>query len=152
SFRPNARAQANIAWNPARRTLVMSGGLGGALDLMDSYEWNGTAWRPIVVTNPPIARGDFGAAASIDGAGVMIYGGTSPRTRSSVRKDRWVLRWDSGAASDRCDGTDVDGDGLVRCADPDCWWACTPLCPPGTTCDPAAPKCGDNICQGGPET
>jgi cysteine-rich repeat protein len=33
-----------------------------------------------------------------------------------------------------CDGTDGDGDGLVGCADPDCWWTCTPTCPPGTSC------------------
>jgi cysteine-rich repeat protein len=31
-------------------------------------------------------------------------------------------------------GEDADGDGLADCADPDCWWACTPACPPYTTC------------------
>jgi cysteine-rich repeat protein len=33
-----------------------------------------------------------------------------------------------------CDGHDGDGDGLVDCADPDCWWSCTPACPPGVSC------------------
>jgi cysteine-rich repeat protein len=33
-----------------------------------------------------------------------------------------------------CDGHDGDGDGLVDCADPDCWWSCKPACPPGTSC------------------
>jgi cysteine-rich repeat protein len=51
-------------------------------------------------------------------------------------------------ARDACDGSDVDGDGLTRCADPDCWWRCTPLCAPGETfCDPLAPKCGDGTCS-----
>ena len=33
-----------------------------------------------------------------------------------------------------CAGADEDGDGLVDCADPDCWWSCAPACPPRTSC------------------
>ena len=43
-------------------------------------------------------------------------------------------------------GSDVDADGLVGCADPDCWGYCTPLCPPDTSCDPSAARCGDGTC------
>jgi hypothetical protein len=35
---------------------------------------------------------------------------------------------------DGCTGGDDDGDGLVDCADPECWWACQPGCPPYATC------------------
>ena len=30
--------------------------------------------------------------------------------------------------------TDADGDGLAGCADPDCYWACDPACPPFVSC------------------
>ena len=49
-------------------------------------------------------------------------------------------------------GYDIDGDGLVGCADPDCWGYCTPLCPPGAECDEAAPHCGDGVCNEALET
>jgi hypothetical protein len=32
------------------------------------------------------------------------------------------------------------------CDDADCYGRCTPLCQPGTPCDPAAPRCGDGLC------
>lgn len=50
-------------------------------------------------------------------------------------------------------GIDSDGDGLIACgdgvtlADPDCWGTCTPTCPPATSCDPGAPRCGDGACD-----
>ena len=31
-------------------------------------------------------------------------------------------------------GEDADGDGLVGCDDPDCWWKCHPACPYATAC------------------
>jgi hypothetical protein len=31
-------------------------------------------------------------------------------------------------------GEDVDGDALAGCDDPDCFWMCTPSCPPYTVC------------------
>jgi cysteine-rich repeat protein len=61
--------------------------------------------------------------------------------------DTNVVRWESDEAEEQCDGTDTDLDGLVRCDDPDCWWRCTPRCPPYASCDPAAPHCGDNTCS-----
>jgi hypothetical protein len=41
---------------------------------------------------------------------------------------------------------DTDGDTLAGCADPDCFGKCFPLCPPGLSCDPLAPRCGDLTC------
>lgn len=40
----------------------------------------------------------------------------------------------SSREEDCSGGSDVDGDGLVGCDDPDCFWTCTPACPPFATC------------------
>jgi hypothetical protein len=74
-----------------------------------------------------------------------MFGG---RVANEVLDDVWVYGFASSVEpSEACDGTDADGDGLVGCADPDCWARCTPHCPPGTTCDPAQPHCGDGTCS-----
>jgi cysteine-rich repeat protein len=150
-FRPPPRTGATLTWNPARQTLVLVGGLGGGFDTADSFEWDGARWRTIPAVDPLPGRFDQGAMTAIDGAGILIYGGNATATFNPVG-DRWELRWDAAAPSERCDGSDLDGDGLVGCADPDCWRVCAPLCPPGTTCDPSAQKCGDGTCDAGPET
>ncbi len=36
-------------------------------------------------------------------------------------------------ATDACTGADDDGDSLVDCADPECWWSCG-TCPPFASC------------------
>ena len=41
----------------------------------------------------------------------------------------------------------IDGDELAGCDDPDCWGRCAPRCPPGTSCAPTAPQCGDGTCS-----
>jgi hypothetical protein len=63
--------------------------------------------------------------------------------------DTWTFRYErAGDVDESCrPGEDLDADGLAGCDDPDCWARCTPLCPPGTTCDPAAPHCGDGVCN-----
>ena len=48
--------------------------------------------------------------------------------------DMWAHRWVGLQPLERCDKADADGDGLVDCADPDCWWSCTPTCPPLSSC------------------
>jgi hypothetical protein len=44
----------------------------------------------------------------------------------------YTIGYHGPGGDELCDGSDGDGDGLVDCADPDCWWRCTPACPPGT--------------------
>jgi len=47
----------------------------------------------------------------------------------------FVIGYFGTGGEETCDGVhDGDGDGLVGCADPDCWWSCTPACPPGVSC------------------
>jgi cysteine-rich repeat protein len=43
----------------------------------------------------------------------------------------YMISYRGPGGDELCDGRDGDGDGLVDCADPDCWWKCTPACPPG---------------------
>ncbi len=100
--------------------------------------WDGAMW-----SGPqPIAPGP---------TGYKIY---DPTTRSwfsfgdPAGWDTWLARSGANDPHEQCDGSDVDGDGLTRCADPDCWWRCTPLCAPGDAyCDPNAPRCGDGTCS-----
>ncbi len=48
------------------------------------------------------------------------------------------LQWSDGKIYEACRANvDLDGDGLSGCADPDCWIACAPMCPPGAACDPS---------------
>jgi hypothetical protein len=77
---------------------------------------------------------------------LVRYGGDA---LSGSADDTWVLRWESLVASERCvlADADDDGDGLVGCADPDCWARCASQCPPGTSCPPTASHCGDGVCD-----
>ncbi|MEZ4364803.1 MAG: hypothetical protein R2939_00785 [Kofleriaceae bacterium] len=65
------------------------------------------------------------------------------------------LAYVSDAAAEVCTGGfDVDHDGLIGCADDDCWGVCAPTCAPplalAEVCDPevAEPRCGDGTCSG----
>jgi hypothetical protein len=51
-----------------------------------------------------------------------------------LRYSRLILQRTATTVLDACTGGDDDGDGLVDCDDPDCWWSCTPTCPPHTSC------------------
>ncbi len=128
-----------LAWNPARQKLVLL--LSPLADLVQSWEWDGTKWEPITTLDPP-SGGTTGpwATTAIDGTGVSL-------SISLNNGDTAELRWDAAPHDELCNGSDLDGDMLVSCADPDCWWACSPLCPPGTSCDASAPTCGDHHCD-----
>ena len=98
----------------------------------DFWEWNGTTWSELFALN------------SSPAGGVLAY----DARHSTMLLDGFAyLSWESATPHEVCDsGFDVDGDGLIGCADPDCWGSCTPLCPPDASCDPAAPHCGDGTC------
>jgi cysteine-rich repeat protein len=145
---PTARRHARLAWNPARGRVVLAGGelLPGLL-LSDVWEWDGSAWVELLPDASPVARGRHALLTATDGGGVVMYGG---RTTSVLSDETWRLSWDSpGGFDDRCrDNSDNDRDALAGCDDPDCWLACSPFCAPHTSCDPAAPHCGDGMCGG----
>ena len=146
---PGSRTNTSVAWNGPRSTLAL---FGGALlaPLGDTWEWSGTTWDFLHPLVSPAARSGQFSSSSLDGTGVIIFGGFDNTLNPSVMYgDIWRLRWTSGDRYEACSLADLDsdGDGLAGCADPDCWARCTPMCPPGTTCDPSWPHCGDGTCS-----
>jgi hypothetical protein len=116
----------------------------------DTWQWDGTSWQPVLTVDAPPARCQHVVFPSRDGAGMLVFGGNTGQCSSGVASlsDLWELRMVSATPDELCDANvDNDGDGLAGCADPDCWATCTPLCPPGTTCNPSDPHCGDGTCD-----
>lgn len=139
---PSPRVGAAMAWDASRQRVVLVGGHANQQQLQDVWEWDGAAWTRVAVDGF-LARENPGVATS-PGGGVVMYGGFGG---SVPLTDTTALRWEATHPVEACRADiDGDGDGLAGCADPDCWWACTPLCFPGTTCDPATPHCGDGTC------
>jgi hypothetical protein len=85
---------------------------------------------------------------SPSGAGVVVMGGHGADVALKA-DDQWLLRWESYAPDEACidAAADLDGDERTGCDDLDCWAVCTPSCPPFTSCDAAAPRCGDGTCS-----
>jgi cysteine-rich repeat protein len=47
----------------------------------------------------------------------------------------WTLGYRSATPLETCEpDEDADGDGTSGCDDDDCWWSCTPACPPSASC------------------
>ena len=136
---PPPQSRAHGAYDARRGTFIM---LGTAFGANDVWEWNGTEWREMLIANRPVAR--FGPAITYDaarGEAVMFSGGIN-------LTDTQVLRFGvEGEQQERCIDVDTDADALVGCDDPDCWARCTPLCPPLSSCDVTAPRCGDQSCS-----
>jgi hypothetical protein len=133
---------------PRAHAVVFGGFTLNASAYDDTWEWDGTNWSQIATLARPGAR--FGHAAMFDRSGgdLLIFGGAAGHQTGPFYTDTWRLRYDSDAPREQCDlNVDNDGDGLSGCADPDCWTTCTPLCPPGSSCDASASKCGDGVCN-----
>jgi hypothetical protein len=144
------RVYSTATYDPARRRVIAFGGasIGGAA-FRDTWSFDGTNYTQLLIQDSPAARGAAVSFSSPDGHGVVVHGGTGVLTTSNASfDDTWLMRYDNGEPSELCaTETDNDQDGLSGCADPDCWTVCTPSCPPGAACDPAAPRCGDGICS-----
>jgi hypothetical protein len=94
---------------------------------------------------------------------MVLFGGTVGPNRGSNaaddRSDTARFQFSAGIRESCTTGYDGDNDGLLGCADPDCWGYCTPECPPDTTpnwpsdCSTAAgvQRCGDGTCDTGVE-
>ena len=135
---PNGRSRMAWAWNPLRNRMLMFGGfsgLSGATD--DAWEWNGVGWREIDAEfRPPNTDLPF-AVPSTDGQAMYVM---APSLAAP-----WRLTWQNGNNFEQCSGgLDIDGDGLVGCADPDCIAICSPTCEPSQPCPASSPRCGDH--------
>lgn len=122
--------------NLARSVLFYAAGLGatGSMFMWDGTTWSGpTAWGGAPFTVPRV----------YDRATRSWFNFDDP-----ISWDTWLGQLGASDPRERCDGSDADADGLTRCADPDCWWRCTPLCASGELgCAPNAPRCGDGTCS-----
>lgn len=139
---PLPRTGGSLTWNPARQRVVLIDGYGPYdIPLSDAWEWTGKDWEEVVTPSTPPPRAKAILVPTSRGDGVLLSGGTVGTTPID---DAWVLRWESDLPAEACrDRADSDHDGLVGCADPDCWAICTPACPPGSTDCAASPRCGD---------
>jgi hypothetical protein len=140
---PTPRKGATLAYDATRGTTILfAGEADDTLD--DTWEWDGANWRQLHDLVIPPARTRQVMVYDAAHSQLLMLGGYS----SAPLADTWAHRFGSEAVPiDQCIDVDTDGDGLVGCADPDCWARCTPLCPPLQDCDPNAPHCGDGVCS-----
>ncbi|MGE0401853.1 MAG: kelch repeat-containing protein [Kofleriaceae bacterium] len=141
---PPPRASTAGVFHPLRGTPIIIGGFLVSGATTDVLELDGARWRELapVTAAPPYSN----HALVYDAlrAEILAYAGDGPGSANTLS----ALRIGSQVApADACIDADTDADGLASCADPDCWARCTPLCPPATTCDPMAPRCGDGACS-----
>ncbi len=143
---PTGRYSPAMAWNPARRRLMFIGGAFRSIAMMSPdplvAERDGTRWNVVPAAGSEAARYAGAGAAWRDGA-VILGGGNG----ASTLRELLLVRHDAGAPAETCAGADTDGDGLAGCADPDCWYACTPTCMPGVTCTDPPLLCGNSTCD-----
>jgi hypothetical protein len=139
---PLARKGHAMVYDAARGRVVLFGGSLWPNLFNDAWEWHGTAWsRLSPPTEAPPPQSSH-ALAYHGGVGRLVSLG------DVYSGDTWQLGWIGTAPVETCaHGFDADGDGLIGCADPDCWGRCTPHCPPGAPCNTADPRCGDGQCN-----
>lgn len=146
---PSPRTGASMAWDPARGRMVLFGGgasLGnGSPFSNETWEWNGTTWSFLATGITPSPRRDQHLVSSPTGAGVFMVSGQ--RADNAATEDRRLERGSMDPDQTCSAPSDDDADGLVGCADLDCWATCSAWCPPGAPCANAAPRCGDGICH-----
>ncbi len=145
---PNVpRTRVGLTYDPQRRLVTALGGQTFLMfPLIDPFEWNGTSVDERLPPLAPTQRAGTPLAYDQIHHTVVVLGGADS---IGGLDDTWVRRFESaGHPPERCEraADDTDGDGFAGCADPDCYGRCTPLCLPGTTCDPTDPHCGDGVC------
>jgi hypothetical protein len=144
---PDPRTGVMLVYDEVLGRVVLFGGdESGSQRQSDTWEWDGTTWHERLVATSPPARSVAGITYDRARGRTVIFGGV---TGTTVLGDTWTYGFASAEEPrDLCfAGIDTDGDGLAGCADPDCWGVCAPLCPPGTSCDPTQPHCGDMMCS-----
>lgn len=140
------RANHRMYDDPNRQRLIAIGTADGNSG-SDVLEWDGTAWAVVATqTAGPMTLLSQSAMFydPVRHGAVLV---ADPET-AGLPTEVWLLRYQSASRDESCRlARDVDQDGLVGCADPDCWYVCTPHCSPGMTCDDTLPRCGDASCN-----
>jgi hypothetical protein len=97
SERPAGRSSAAMAYDSARREIVLFGGFDGERrSLADTWLWNGSRWRRAEVEGPPARHETYMAFDAARGV-VVLFGGDSD---TESLGDTW--EWD-GSRWTRCD-------------------------------------------------
>ena len=139
---PGPPTNSSIAYDPQRQRTIL---VGGGSD--DAWEYDGATWQKLSIASEAPPRTFPMTVYDPVRRELVVFGGLG---LINYRSDTLVLRYETPLGADeRCGfaDEDLDGDGLAGCADPDCWARCAPRCPPGKSCDPLAPRCGDGQCS-----
>jgi hypothetical protein len=108
-----------------------------------AHELFGKNWVETIAM--PTDRNEHRAVSDPVRARMLVFGGVSNTGNPIAQLIAYKYR--APFADEICRvGRDLDGDGLVGCADPDCAGACAPTCPPLSPCPIDAPRCGDGTC------
>jgi hypothetical protein len=105
--RPTARAEAAMAYDPIRKSLILFGGIGNAYGggvgyLCDTWEWqSGTrTWNQLFPESSPVCMGGSGMVTDSGRGKVLLFGGDGA--------DNTVWEWD-GATTNWTNRTPVPG-------------------------------------------
>ncbi len=153
---PSAAGDFALAMDPLRGVAVRFAGFIGSTRADQTWELRDVGWRAIELAIRPPPRSDPALAYDPRGGGFLLLGGRSRDSSHGIvaLNDFWRLRFEGADPREACGpGFDRDGDGLVGCADPDCWARCDPTCPPtADSCAADRPRCGDGTCSAPLET
>ncbi|MFT3698510.1 MAG: hypothetical protein QM831_35525 [Kofleriaceae bacterium] len=147
SHAPPGAASAAAIWVPRRQSVVVfSGGGTTSSSTASTWEYHLGQWSAVDLEGvPPPPHANSATLLARDGS-LMLWSGT--RQILPDQAFSWGLSWQNAATQETCVvPLDLDGDGLVGCDDPDCYYVCNPTCIPGTVCDATQPHCGDGVCS-----
>ncbi|MEZ4364872.1 MAG: kelch repeat-containing protein [Kofleriaceae bacterium] len=143
---PGARQGHALTWSSRLGGLLLVGGRVGTVPTRDVWRLVDATWTPIGVVGTPPPRRDHAIAEMTAQGRVVVVGGFDPNNQ--VVTATWSFGFTPTVAVETCQAPiDADGDGLMACADPDCWTVCAASCTPGVACGADAPTCGDDVCD-----
>jgi hypothetical protein len=132
---------ASMSYDSTRGLVILIGGKKSINVTDKSWLWDGVSWIQSGVTAPRIM---YATSAYFERTQSTIVVG--PRSTQDITTVFSFRSSDTTAKVEDCEyASDIDGDALIGCADPDCFGVCNPGCAPGKVC-PNLPHCGDHVC------
>jgi hypothetical protein len=92
---PAPRVHGAIAYDAARKTVVMHAGGGADSILTDTWEWNGTRWRQIPITMPAQGIGDALLPSTRGLEVLIVVSDSSPGCPSGSRGSLFLIQGDA---------------------------------------------------------
>lgn len=129
---PVARTGARMAFHAKRGRLVLFGGGGATSVLGDVWEWDRDHWV-LVLDDRGVTRRNHAMFYDPIRGGIVAFAGIRDPAVGTIA-ETWLLAYDAPGPRETCaTTTDLDGDGLIGCLDPDCSLRCL--------------TCGDGTCD-----